>query len=403
MNILLICAMVFSPIAIAATPLSPELAAVQGRLAAHAQLNVTGEQVYFMPENAPQARLFDTFSLKFDRPTKRLRASYKRYQGAAQRTDIEAWGTMDCLNMLRADHSPPGLIQAKSQECVHFDSLYSMLSEGTPTAAAPVTIMLGEIEDKLLPQDAQQPHRHIEIERKPPHTLITLTYDNIPNHVGRYWLNASGDEVDKIDVAGTGARLRIAYTHHRETFTASDFSYTPNAEVAALAAIAKDPKAGRPQLETLAKQGSKAAQLRLAMSEETAGLMYFGPPRGHPEISDQGWKTMDKLAKLGFSSSYMVQARWLGAGPVDSLPTQFKTWSTEQRKHRARELFWTAAKACDPQALQDLPRALSMGDEIFEPNPLKLVEFDPIRQHCEQTLTAPELQSAAARFADPWP
>ena len=109
------------------------------------------------------------------------------------------------------------------------------------------------------------------------------------------------------------------------------------------------------------------------------------------------------MAKKGFGTAYLVQARWLARATPEDLPARFKGWTADKKRQQAREYFWMAAKACDMQALADLPRALSMGDEIFEPNPLKLAEFNPVKAHCDDILIAPELKNAAVRFADPWP
>jgi hypothetical protein len=388
----------------ASSPLPADIAAIQAKLMSQTQLRVTGEQAYFIPADAAKPFLFERFSLQFERTTQRLLLSYSRFTAVGQRTDIQAWGTLDCLNMLRAEHSPPGLIQAKSQSCVHLDPLYSMLSEGTPIASAPVVLLSTAIRDTFFSSTANQPHRTISTDHQGDRISITLCYDNLPNEVAHYWLNAAAGAIEKVDATSTGSRLRATYAYGTETLTDKDFAFTPDAELATFAAIGNDPRTARAQLERLAQNGSKAAQLQLAYSsDQTVALMFFGFPRGNPEMTEQGWTSMEGLAKQGFGSAYLVQARWLARVTPDDLPARFKDLPQEKRRQQAREYFWMAAKACDMQALADLPRALSMGDEIFEPNPLKLAEFQTVKAHCDEVLAAPELKSAAAHFADPWP
>ena len=386
-----------------ASDLPPELAEVQKKMAGQSQLHLSGEQVYFLPPSAESARMYEHFTLAFDRDSQRLRLSYLRLGGAvAPRTEIEVWGTLDCLNLLRADRTPPGLVQAKSQLCSkQLDPVFSMLSEGIGIASAPVVVLSGMVRDTFWPH-AVGPHRVIALEHNGGHTAVTFTYDNIPSERDHYWLSNDASRVVKADHIGQGDRWRAVY-RLLPAPTDADFAYVPDPDLLTLAEIGKNPQANRDKLQALARRGNKAAELQLAFTEEVSMVMYFGWPKGQPEMTERTWTTLDELEKKGFGSAALVQARWLARAEAADVPAKYRALSAEERKTKAREFFWAAARACDNQALYDLPRALSMGDEMFEPNPLKLAEFESVQKRCDDELTPPELKAAAEKVKDPWP
>jgi len=381
---------------------SSELDKIAASLSSRPQLDVTGEQAHFMPRDATVAHQFDTFHMKFDRPTKRFRLSYSRFQNQSLRIDVEAWGTLDCLNMLRKDTTPPGLILPKMQTCVNLSYLYSMLSENSQ-GYAPQLTMLGEIESQMIAHDVNSPHMRLEVARRPGAIVLTGTYDNIPHHVWHYWLDAAGTALQHFDVDNDGERVRANYRHGVASFAANDFDYTADAETVALVAFAKDPKAARGTVQELADRGSLAAKLQLKFTDPNVSAMAWGAPVESPELA---WKNSTELGELGMPGMYTYQGQVLARMPptgVQLLPKRFQGMSMEKRKLEARKLVWKGAQGCDPTAIQEARDGLLRGSDIFDPNALKLTELESIKHQCDQRMTAPELSKAASRFADPWP
>jgi hypothetical protein len=387
--------------AVAASPNS-ELDKIAASLSSRAQLNVAGEQAQFASPNAKVARQFDTFSLKFDRPTKRLRLSYSRFQNQSLRIDVEAWGTLDCLNMLRWDKTPPGLIQPRMQSCANFGSLYSVLSENSQ-GYAPQLIMLGEIESQMIAHDVNYPHMHLEVSKRPHAIVLTGNYDNIQHHVWHYWLNAEGTALEHFDVDNDSERVRATYRHSEASFTDADFNYSPDVETLALLAFAKDPKgSAHGTLKQLASHGSMAAKLQLKITEPSMMGLMFGAPS---ESAEQAWKNSTELGQLGMSSMYTAQGRVLVRIPqraMQYLPKRFQSMPPEQRKREAGKLVWQGVQGCDPEAFEEARSGFLQGSDIFDPNELKLTELDAIKRECGQRMTASELTKAAALF-EPWP
>jgi hypothetical protein len=387
--------------AVAAGP-GGDLDKIAASLSSRPQLDVTGEQAHFMPRDATVASQFDTFHMKFDRPTKRFRLSYSRFQNQSLRIDVEAWGTLDCLNMLRKDTSPPGLIQPKMQTCVNLGSLHSMLSENSQ-GYAPQLIMSGEIESQMIAHDVNSPHMRLEVARRPGGIVLTGTYDNIPKHVWHYWLDAAGTSLQHFDVDDDGLRVRANYRHRAGSFTADDFGYAPDAETVALVAFAKDPKASRGAAQELADHGSRAAKLQLKFTDPNVLAIAWGASVESPELA---WKNSTELGELGMPGMYTYQGQLLARVPptaVQLLPKRFQNMSADNRRLEARKLVWKGAQGCDPTAMQEARDGLFRGSDIFDPNALKRTELETIKRQCDQRMTAPELSKAGTLFADPWP
>jgi len=393
-----------------ATPADPELDAIATRLASRAQLDVGGEQASFSPPDAAVARQYDTFRLRFDRPTKRMRLSYSRFQNRSTRIDVEAWGTLDCLNMLRIEKTPPGLVQPTIRSCSNLSNLYSVLSDNSG-GYAPNAILQGEIEGQLIAHELGQPNARLSTSHPMGSTLLTGTYvdtqpgSGMDKHVWHYWLNEEATALVHTDVENDQLRVRTNFRHSEPAFVDSDFEYTINPEAQALLDFSKSPNAqAKDALKRLADQGSLAAKLQLLLSEpNVAALAFGGGGTGSP---DEMWKNATVLGDLGMSAMYTVQGQVLARMPASAgklLPARFQGLDADQRKLEAQSLVWKGAKGCDPTAQQEARSGLMMGGDIFDPNPLKQRELETIMKQCDKDMTAPELTSAASRFADPWP
>lgn len=387
----------------ARAPVTAEVVEAQSRLASLEQLRVTGELVDLVPPTATRAREYERFSLAFDRPSQRLRFSFSRFGGVgAARVDIEASGTLSCLNVTFAQRMWPVMIQAKSQTCGNLDALLSMLGEGTQTLPAPSAILNGMVRDTMLPHMVREPGSIVTVVHNREHVEIVQAFTGLPEVSWRYWLSPAGVRLEKIEGTDSTHRVRMRYTWSESPLTDANFAYTPDKEVEGLALAYKDPKNAQAILDSLARGGSKAASLQLALTDVAIGVMYNGWPKGDHEFTERAWTELESLDKQGYSTG-LPRARWLARAAAAELPDRFKAMTLQQRTQAASGFFWQAARECNAEALHDLPRALSMGGDVLDADPSRIPDSDAIRKHCEEVTTPAELKAASAKLTDPWP
>jgi len=326
------------------------------------------------------------------------------------RIDVDAWGTLDCLNMVRVERTPPAFVSPKMQSCTKFDSLYSVLSENA-AGYSPNSIMRGEIESTLVAAIAQE--RNIEVTLGHEHGMRVMkgVYHSPQKEIGyntlhewKYGFNETGTQVLHIAVDDSGGRSRANYKHTDAAFADSDFSFVPDPELIMLADFNQAPNGpARAALENAAANGSLTARLALAIREPTAAGMAYGIGLDDPESA---WDRSTELAKLGVASMYTAQGQLLARmspHALQYLPKQFRTMTADQRKLEAAKLVWKGAQGCDTQALEEAGKGLLMGGDIFDPNVLKQNERATITRACDKKMTAPQLLTAAGHFKLPWP
>ena len=389
----LLLSMVFLSTRASADPASLE--ELQARLMQGNYVNASGELIYQMPAGNGHERQYEKFSLKFDRQTKRLRLSYERFQGFETKISVEAWGTLDCLQLLRMDYVTSEIYTAKTQPCQKLQGLYSMLSEGTPTKSAPVYLLQGEVEGSLLSLKSRLPRREFTLTAEPKELLVQMT-EGLPasQFVLRYWISPKENAIAHCEIVeGSTTRTRINYSHVSSPPQVSDFSFTPTPEQQALAEFALDRKAGEAKIKELADHGSKSAKYGLISSDGSMQAAMMGYPMTNI------WSNFEALQTMGLASAFTMEGQLLGRMRETLLPDQFRAWPLEKRQQYATELVIEGAKRCDRQALIEL----TQGRDFMRPTAAAFARFDVIKADCNSRLAPPEARLAMNHFSDPWP
>jgi len=376
-----------------ADELSAELVSVATSLASHAQLDVKGEEAHFAQGGSTIPIQFDTFTLKFDRPSKRFRLIYSRFIIKSRRIDVQAWGTLDCLNILRTDRRAPGYVEPTLKTCAHLDALYSTLS-GFSQGEGTTEILRGEVENNLLERRTTNRSTQVELKRTPTNVLIEGSDVIQGKTLGtwKYWLSADSSSIEHYAADNQGERVRANYEHSMPALSDSDFDYKPDEETLAFADFKQNPKGpARTVLESAASKGSVAAKLALKSQEPNASGLAYGIGINDPEAA---WENSTELGKLGVASMYTVQAQLLVRMPdagLKYLPGRYQTMNLEQRQVEAAKLMWAGVQGCDAEAMNEVSRGFLRG---LDSEPQKLAELETIRKNCDQRMTAPELIAA---------
>jgi len=368
---------------------------LEAQLKSSQQLNVSGEQIYEMPIAPSRARQYETFALKFDRPTKRIRLSYSRFAEWDKRTEIEAWGTLDCLNLLRIDRTTPDLYTARSSNCQRLGALYSSLSEGTPVPSAPLAILENEVEGTGLQRGTATQGVKTETLARTNNVFLQFTTPiGSESEIARYWFSPDGSALTNTEKrSGDRFRARGLFRHDARQVLDSDFSFTPDKAAIALSDFAKDQNAARSRVEALARQGNKAAKAALVSSDPAMATALFGA------VDQRAWNILEELQALGMPAAYTTAGQILARSRPENLPASLQAMSPKSRKERARELVLQGAKRCDGQALIEL----SQGTDIFEYTPQLQARMSAIDADCTVRSSPREAKSALERFAAQWP
>ena len=374
----------------AAKESAAELAAVQAGLMSRNQLNVFGELLYEMPAEPSQVRQYEKFGLRFDRPTGRLRVTYTRAMGQQQHVEFEAWGTIDCLDMLRVDRQSAELFTAKMHTCKKIDTLYSMMSEATGVFSVPGYILKGEVEGTLFKSNAGP----VTISRARNGTQVTIkTTAPHSNYLTNYWLTSSGTALTNVEVRDGGLfRARANLTHDEANLQDKDFAFTPDPVVVAMAGINYQPQ-DPAKIRELAEHGNKAAKAALLASDKSLAGMMMGA------VGEDGFHKLEELQKLDVGWAFTIEGQCIGRLPVEVLPTEYKTWTKERRAARAVELILEGARRCDGQALVELSQPF----DLITPANTTPAMLAAIKSKCASSSVPEEATAASSRFAQSWP